>query len=210
MRYVYMNNFRGFTETLVPLKQTNFLVGENSTGKSSFLLLLSLVNQPAFWFNPSFSLRDELGLSSFADIVSAWSKDKTSFQVGVVTTEKGKSGKTQLGFSIHEFIEQDDSPRLVRHSKLSANQLTTVLFEKARTKYRIADFNGDYETARNWHYLVSDIIQLLFADGSPAGIKAALSILGICKNTLRLPLVPMQDLLHKELKIALEKLKVTV
>jgi 4-hydroxy-tetrahydrodipicolinate synthase len=70
--------------------------------------------------------------------------------------------------------------------------------------------NGDYETARNWHYLVSDIIQLLFADGSPAGIKAALSILGICKNTLRLPLVPMQDLLHKELKTALEKLKVTV
>lgn len=74
MRYIYMNIFRGFSETLVPLKQTNFLVGENSTGKSSFLSLMSLVNQPTFWFNPIFTIRDDFGMSSFGDIVSAWSK----------------------------------------------------------------------------------------------------------------------------------------
>lgn len=70
--------------------------------------------------------------------------------------------------------------------------------------------NGDLETARHGHYLLSDIIQLLFADGSPAGIKAALSIRAMCKNTLRLPLVPMQDLLFFELKKALEKLNITM
>jgi predicted ATP-dependent endonuclease of OLD family len=37
MRYVFMHNFRGFSETLLPLRQTTFLVGENSAGKSSVL-----------------------------------------------------------------------------------------------------------------------------------------------------------------------------
>lgn len=69
--------------------------------------------------------------------------------------------------------------------------------------------NSDYETARYWHYVVLDIIQLLFADGNPTGIKAALNILGICQNRLRLPLLPMQDLLYNDLKIALEKMKIT-
>jgi 4-hydroxy-tetrahydrodipicolinate synthase len=33
------------------------------------------------------------------------------------------------------------------------------------------------------------MIDLLFADGNPAGIKAMLNTLGLCNNTLRLPLV---------------------
>lgn len=68
-----------------------------------------------------------------------------------------------------------------------------------------ASLNGDFDTARQWHYAVSDIIHLLFADGNPAGIKAALHILGLCQNKLRLPLIPVQDLLYKNLKIAIEK-----
>lgn len=146
MRYIYMNNFRGFAETLVTLKQVNFLVGENSTGKSSFLSLLSLVNKTSFWLNPEFAVRNELGLSSFADMVSAWSQDRISFQLGVVGTDKDKSGRFHLRFSIHEFVEQDDSPKLFRHFELEGNQLISVIFEKTRTKYKIANLNNDYET----------------------------------------------------------------
>ena len=54
MRYIYMNNFRGFSDTLIPLSQISFLVGENSTGKSSFLKLLYLLASPNFWFSPEF------------------------------------------------------------------------------------------------------------------------------------------------------------
>lgn len=145
MRYIYMNNFRGFSETIVPLKQINFLVGENSTGKSSFLALLSLVNQPTFWFSPKFSLRDDASTSSFSDVVSAWSKDKTSFQVGVVNADKNKSGRTQLSFSIHEFAARDDSPELVRQSKLAGKKLTTLVFEKTRTKYKITTIENSFD-----------------------------------------------------------------
>ncbi len=57
-----------------------------------------------------------------------------------------------------------------------------------------------YEDARKVHYSLLKIIDLLFADGNPAGAKAALSYLGVCKNHLRLPLVPVNDELNKQLK----------
>lgn len=133
-----MNNFRGFTETLIPLKQTNFLVGENSTGKSSFLSLLSLVNKTLFWVNPTLVIREELG-SSFGDMVSAWSEERTYFQVGIVAVKEDKAGKTKLSFRIHEFVGQDDSCTLSRHFSSENNKLTSLIFDKSGTKYKIAD-----------------------------------------------------------------------
>ena len=40
------------------------------------------------------------------------------------------------------------------------------------------------------HYKMAPSIDLIFAEGNPAGIKVLLEKKGICKNTLRLPLVP--------------------
>ena len=39
---------------------------------------------------------------------------------------------------------------------------------------------GDYETAKKLHYKLLHLIDLLFVDGNPGGIKANLEILGIC------------------------------
>ena len=39
------------------------------------------------------------------------------------------------------------------------------------------------------HYRLMDIVNLIFAENNPAGIKALLQELGICNNTVRLPLV---------------------
>lgn len=55
-----------------------------------------------------------------------------------------------------------------------------------------AALKGDYEKARNLHYQLTDFIKAIFADGSPAGIKAALEIMGIVSNNLRLPLVKVE------------------
>ncbi|HHN48521.1 MAG TPA: 4-hydroxy-tetrahydrodipicolinate synthase [Bacteroidales bacterium] len=48
---------------------------------------------------------------------------------------------------------------------------------------------GDFTKARAIHYRLSEIIEALFADGNPSGIKAALNILELAPNTLRLPVV---------------------
>lgn len=55
-----------------------------------------------------------------------------------------------------------------------------------------AALKGDLEKARNLHYKLTDFIKAIFADGSPAGIKAALEIQGIISNNLRLPLVKVE------------------
>ena len=61
--------------------------------------------------------------------------------------------------------------------------------------------------AKRLHYKLTDIIEQLFADGNPAGIKEVLEILGICKSALRLPLVNVNAGTKKKLAELLGKYK---
>lgn len=61
---------------------------------------------------------------------------------------------------------------------------------------------GNVKEAQKLHYKLTDIIEQLFADGNPAGIKAVLNLLGICRSTLRLPLVEV----NKDTQKTIEKL----
>jgi 4-hydroxy-tetrahydrodipicolinate synthase len=45
--------------------------------------------------------------------------------------------------------------------------------------------------AQKLHYKYTDIISSMFAEGSPSGVKAYLSEMGLCQNTLRLPVWPV-------------------
>lgn len=53
--------------------------------------------------------------------------------------------------------------------------------------------DGNLEEAKPIHFAFLNIIDELFADGNPAGIKAALSLKQICENYLRLPMVPIVE-----------------
>jgi 4-hydroxy-tetrahydrodipicolinate synthase len=66
---------------------------------------------------------------------------------------------------------------------------------------------GNFVEARRLHYKLTDITDLLFADGNPGGVKAALEILGICTNTLRLPLVPVNKRIYAMLQEEIKKYK---
>ncbi len=52
-----------------------------------------------------------------------------------------------------------------------------------------AALKEDLALARTKHYELFNIINELFVDGNPGGVKFALSLLNICKNNVRLPLV---------------------
>ena len=52
---------------------------------------------------------------------------------------------------------------------------------------------GHAEEALRLHYAMLRMNQLIFADGNPAGIKCLMSIMGLCENVLRLPLVTVND-----------------
>lgn len=62
-----------------------------------------------------------------------------------------------------------------------------------------------YEQAREAHYQLLHGIDLLFAQGNPAGVKAVLHQMQLCENELRLPLVPVSDALYNEILLYLKK-----
>lgn len=62
-------------------------------------------------------------------------------------------------------------------------------YPKIFTEMVNAALDGDFSTARSKHYQLLKGMDLLFAEGNPAGVKCALKELNICGDTLRLPLV---------------------
>jgi 4-hydroxy-tetrahydrodipicolinate synthase len=59
---------------------------------------------------------------------------------------------------------------------------------------------GNFTEASQIHLQLIEIIDLLFAEGNPVGVKAALSIKGLIENELRLPLVCGSEILLEKLK----------
>ena len=67
---------------------------------------------------------------------------------------------------------------------------------------------GDYAGAREIHLRFTELIDLLFVDGSPAGVKCMLSMMGYLENKLRLPLVPTRIATMDKIKSVLDSLNV--
>jgi len=60
--------------------------------------------------------------------------------------------------------------------------------------------NGNCDEAKAIHYQMLDLINALFEEGNPAGIKAALKGLSVIEeDQLRLPLVPASESLNKKI-----------
>ena len=62
---------------------------------------------------------------------------------------------------------------------------------------------GRTDEALTLHYAMMRMNQLIFADGNPAGIKCLMSHIGLCKNILRLPLVPVNEKVEEEINAEL-------
>ena len=65
----------------------------------------------------------------------------------------------------------------------------------------------DYTTARILNSKLLEGYELLFTENNPAGVKAALAEMGIIKNHLRLPLVPISKVVGERLQQYLPTLK---
>ncbi len=67
---------------------------------------------------------------------------------------------------------------------------------------------GDSEGALVIHRRFTELFNLLFIDGNPAGVKAMLSAMNLCKNKLRLPLVPTRITTYEALRKVLVDLNI--
>lgn len=66
-----------------------------------------------------------------------------------------------------------------------------------------AALKGDMDTARREHLRLIEVIDLLFVEGNPGGIKEVLKVLGVCGDAVRLPLVNVSEGTAKKLYQAL-------
>jgi len=84
MRTLYLDGFRGFEKTYLPLPDVSFFVGENSTGKTSVLSAIQILSESKCWFSGHFS-SDEVNLGGFRDIVPP---GRSYFQIGFFSTKR--------------------------------------------------------------------------------------------------------------------------
>ena len=67
---------------------------------------------------------------------------------------------------------------------------------------------GDYANALLIHHKFTELFELLFVDGNPAGVKSILSSKGYIRNRLRLPLVPTRITTYEKIRVVLQKLNI--
>lgn len=64
-----------------------------------------------------------------------------------------------------------------------------------------------FTAANPLHYKILDFTELIFKEGSPAGVKFALKSLNICDDHVRLPLWKISDMLESQIKATVEQIK---
>ena len=155
MKHVFVDNYRGFQNSLIPIEKVNFLVGENSTGKTSILGLLKLLSSPELWFQREFDPKS-IGLGTFADIVSASSIDKSCFTIGTAyyglinkprsrrksvkkksskNTDKDKETKEFISI-VMTFVEDNGVPKLSSFVSIKNNYEVRLKFSKNVIRFK--------------------------------------------------------------------------
>ena len=65
---------------------------------------------------------------------------------------------------------------------------------------------NNFKSAREIQFRFLEMIELLFVEGNPAGVKDMLSIMNLCNNIVRLPLVPVSRTVHTRIQKAIEEI----
>lgn len=138
MKAVYLHNFRGFSDTIIPIDRVNFLVGENSTGKSSFLSIINIISDPNFfWFDPTLN-NSNIDLGNFEDMVSVESKNRKEFVIGFLLEhpKDDDAKRTEYAYLIVTYKKSRDKPKPILVSYSENNSAITVKISERQISYR--------------------------------------------------------------------------
>jgi hypothetical protein len=136
--YIFIDNLRGFSNTFIPIRDVNFLVGENSTGKSSILSVLKLISSHDFWLKREFNV-DEFQLGHFRDIVSIDSENQDEFKIGFFEFEKKpyRMRKQIPNGFVMTFVDQSGLPGLYRFQFFTSDLLGDFIFTPKQMRYLV-------------------------------------------------------------------------
>jgi hypothetical protein len=154
MRYhFYIDNFRGFSSTFIPITDVNFLVGENSTGKTSVLSLIKLLTAPQFLFDTGLS-DEHVNFGHFSDMVSAHSDDKSYFSVGIIAEESHQDKSPVANACLLTFTPEEGLPRVTRVTICRGVEKVSIRIRRNTASYK----REKYDTPTTVDEIISTLL----------------------------------------------------
>ena len=84
---------------------------------------------------------------------------------------------------------------------VASNEAPVLMYEMVN-----AALDGNWELARDRHYRLLPLMEVNFIETSPGPVKAALALMGLIEENLRLPLVPVTEETRGKVRAVVEKL----
>ncbi len=153
MKYLFVDNFRGFSNATIPILDVNFLVGQNSTGKTSILGLLKLLSSPRFLFEQDFS-DEHVNFGNFSDMVSAHSENRSYFHIGLAWEESGRKREEKVAIGwLLTYVEDEGIPRLVRYTFCRGARRVALWFRRKSIQFKWIE----HDSPQSIHDIVANL-----------------------------------------------------
>ncbi|MDL2222849.1 4-hydroxy-tetrahydrodipicolinate synthase [Bacteroidales bacterium OttesenSCG-928-M11] len=134
----------------------------------------------------------------------------------VVAVKEASGNMTQIGTIIKgkpqdfQVISGDDGITfpLITFGAVGVISVIGNAFPKEFSRMVRLALAGDYQNAMDIHYRFTELFELLFVDGNPAGVKSMLNMMGYIENELRLPLIPTRITTYEKIRAILQELNI--
>ncbi|GHT74339.1 4-hydroxy-tetrahydrodipicolinate synthase [Bacteroidia bacterium] len=134
----------------------------------------------------------------------------------VVAVKEASGNMTQIGMIIKnkpadfQVISGDDGITfpLITFGAVGVISVIGNAFPKEFSRMVRLALAGDYTSALTIHHRFTELFELLFVDGNPAGVKSMLCMMGYIENELRLPLIPTQITTYEKIRNVLQELNI--
>lgn len=149
MKKIYIKNYKGFDEQVIELKDVNFFVGENSTGKTSILKLINIINSREFWFDGQFN-NSEVDLGYFDEIINRNSSDDF-FRIGVEILDNEKKSFIRV---LLEFKEHKSIPKIsqIKYQTKNVDSLMEITKNQIRYYTRVITDSPFLDWSQDFNY----------------------------------------------------------
>jgi 4-hydroxy-tetrahydrodipicolinate synthase len=134
----------------------------------------------------------------------------------IVAVKEASGNMTQIGSIIKnkpadfQVISGDDGITfpLITFGAVGVISVIGNAFPKEFSRMVRLALAGDYVNALHIHHRFTELFELLFVDGNPAGVKSMLNMMGFIENELRLPLVPTRITTYEKIREILKELNI--
>lgn len=119
----------------------------------------------------------------------------------IIATKEASGNLNQISYILRDkpadfLVISGDDGLILPQLALGMDGLISVLgnaLPKQLSEMMKLAMNSNFTEARKANLKLLEIIDTIFVEGSPSGVKAALSINGLMENSLRLPLAPVSE-----------------